>query len=161
MPEYDRLQPPPVPQLRAGSIQRAPDLPQGMVRQNLVDVLQPPPQPCNGQWVFSKIPTQSIHATFQNFQGAGPEAQKHIGSVMEEAVGSDPSLLGTLKTVECTFLTSLGRSVATISDMLASWLVGGLADIERMQKRFLIDHAGDPQVLDADAICRPGAKRHA
>jgi hypothetical protein len=123
-------------------IQRAPDLPDGMVNNGIANMLR---KAGGGDDlnIYNGVPQTPVRPTFQPFQSGGPDPLQHVQSVMEQAVGSDPSLLGTIKAVAGAFSTAFGRPVATITDMLPSWLGGRLKQIEQMQKQFLADHNYD------------------
>jgi hypothetical protein len=123
-------------------VQRTPDLPNNMIRNGVANFLQTPSQGGRWQDVFSAIPAGAVTPQFRNFQGSGSDPLTNIESVLEEAVGSDPSLIGTLKAILGAFSTSFGRPVAAITDLIR------IPGIDAMQKQFLIDHDGDLKNLD-------------
>ncbi len=139
MPEDDGLPPPPPPPWRPPPILRTEDLGTGHVKRGIRDLLRAPASQAGGalQDVFSAIPIESWKPAFRPFRGKGPDPLTHIESVMEEAVGSDPSLAGTLKAVFGAVSTSFGRPVATITDSIV------LPGIEKMQGEFLDNHETD------------------
>src|SRR5438874_7866687 len=144
MPEDDDGLPlPPAPQPHLAPIRRAPDLADGMVRNRLVQILRSADRD-SGPSVFTAIPSTSATPKYLPFKGTGADPLTHIESALEEAVGSDPGLLGNVKALFAANMTPQGRPVAVITDLIRLWGIPGLfPGIDKMQSKFLTDHAAD------------------
>jgi hypothetical protein len=139
MPEDDGLPLPAPPPWRPPPIARTEDLDAGHVDNGLRDLLRAPAGATGDalEGVFSAVPVGSWKPTFRHFRGRGTDALAHVESVMEEAVGSDPSLAGTLKAVVGAFATGFFSPVAAITDGIV------VPGIEKMQGEFFQRHQSD------------------
>lgn len=140
MPIDEGLMPPPKPTFIAQTqaLSREPDLDANMLRDSVRDLFGRQSEYLQ-RWgdVIETAKDTPYYPGHVPFSGTGGDVLKPIESVLHEAVGSDPSLLGTIKAVTNSFMTSFGRPVAAITDLV---MAGKINDL---QKKFLLKHARD------------------
>jgi hypothetical protein len=141
----DGLTPPPAPQPRPVTPQRAPDLASGTVKDSLTDILERSQQ-ANQKWgnALKTSARQTGDPRFRPFTDSAPDPLKHVESLLDHAVGSDPSMAGFLKGMGSFFMTAIGHPIASATDEYQ------VAKIKALQDKFLQDHDYVLQALSED-----------
>jgi len=144
-PDSDGLTPPPVPTRRPTTAQRAPDLMPGTVKDSLADTLDRSQQ-VNQKWAnaLKTSARQGGEPKFRSFDDRAPDPLKHVESLLDHAIGSDPSTTGFLKGMGSFLTTAIGHPIASLTDEYQ------VAKIKEMQDKFLKDHDWVLQALSED-----------
>lgn len=133
------LPPPPArPQPAAPEPSRVPELPPGYAHDSLTRLTE------SSAWgtmryadALAARAEDPSEPRYTPFKGDEPDALQAVESMLEGAVGADPSTMGMLKGLASGMWTSIDRPLATITDEYQ------VSKIRELQQQFLKAHAAD------------------